>query len=232
MWTTLSDVGMTTGTCGRQATGLTFTHSTQTPWQRLWVWAHTTNKYYTQQGGWMKSEDDEKKPMTREICFSRAHFSLLNSLCYPSFLQPPFFLTLNKGPISFLFRPCLTAVLLRVPSWSRWEDVHGSRLPTRVSIWPRNFRDNNTIFICVAFSNIWRLPVTQPHQLLTSVPFHRWQHWQGRAALTSPDFGVHMADIKSRLYVGWCCKWNTNLGSIQNAPYWGLGGEKTNTRIS
>lgn len=24
MWTTFSDVGMTTGTCGRQATGLTF----------------------------------------------------------------------------------------------------------------------------------------------------------------------------------------------------------------
>ena len=67
MWTTLSDVRMTMGTCGRQATGLTFTHSTQTLWQRLWAWAHTTNKYYTQQRGWMKSEDDEKKPMTREI---------------------------------------------------------------------------------------------------------------------------------------------------------------------
>lgn len=43
---------------------------------------------------------------------------------------------------------------------------------------------------------------TRPHQLLTSLPFHRERHWRGRAALTSPDFGVHMADIKSRLYVG------------------------------
>lgn len=112
---------------------------------------HHYNKYYTQQQGWMKSEDDEKKPVTREICFSRVHLLLLKFLCYPSLLQPSFFLTLNKGPISFLFSPCLTAVLLGVPSWSRWEDVHGSQLPIRVCIWPGNFRANNYFYLCGLF---------------------------------------------------------------------------------
>lgn len=120
MWTTLSNVGITTGTCERQATSLTIHPLYPNPAaEAVGLGPHHHNKYYTQQQGWMKSEDDEKKPMTRAICFPKARFSLLKSLCYLSRLQPPFFLTLNKGPISFLFSPCLTVVLLGVPSWSR-----------------------------------------------------------------------------------------------------------------
>lgn len=81
----------------------------------------------------MKSEDDEKKPMMRETCSSRAHFSLLKSLCYLSLLQPPLLPYLELGANFFSFQSLPDSVFTQSPQLEQmrrraWEPTPHSGL--------------------------------------------------------------------------------------------------------
>lgn len=145
--------------------------------ETAWLGLHRYNKHY-----WVgiraKGLDKFWRWWKRnqEICVSRAWCLLLEFLCGPSLLQPPFFLTWNKRPICFLFSHCLIAVLLRgevytcfelFPTGADEKAIHVSLRLRQVCMRLGNFRDKHTTFICVAFSNIQRLSkytaTSEPH---------------------------------------------------------------------